>query len=763
PNFDYDPKKDEIQAVSRQNFIEACAVLTVEDEKAFERVWRKLGLSIDWRQTYATIDDHSRWVSQYSFLDLINKGQAYSSVSPTTWDTDFKSAIAQAEIEDRERPGAYHDLEFAVEGGGSFVISTTRPEMLPACIAVVAHPDDERYKDLFGKKAITPLFHAPVPICPAEHADPEKGTGILMICTFGDINDVDWWKQSGLPLRQVLGLDGKFCPVNFGQGAFTSLNAEAANASYQELEGLFVKQAQKKIVEMLAAPDSKVDGSGPALVKEPQPVTHPVKFFEKGDRPLEFIPTRQWFIRVLKHKDELVAEGNKINWYPEYMKTRYQHWVEGLNQDWCISRQRFFGVPFPVWYPIDDKGVVQYEQAIYAPLEALPVDPLNDVPAGYTADQRDQPGGFAGDPDVMDTWATSALTPQICSYWGKDEARHAKLFPSDIRPQGHDIIRTWAFVTIVKAWMHHQEIPWKNILLSGWILDPDRKKMSKSKGNVVTPEHILTQYSADAVRYWAARAKLGVDTAYDESLFRIGAKLTTKLFNASKFVCQQLTSAGICPTAIDVQKISEPLDCALVEKLRHLIAEASKSFERFDYSNALLMTEDAFWNFCDHYLELVKVRSYSEEDSAGKQSALHTLGWSLKTFLRLMAPFVPYVTEEIWSCSFSADKDQHIHTTAWPKTSEVDGVPKPEDATAYDLAVDTISKIRAAKTEAQKSLKWEVAQLIVKANPDQTTAIKPVLSDILRAGNVKEGGVELQASENGFSVSVTLSENWEAA
>lgn len=737
------------EIISRQNFIEACALLTVEDEKAFEALWKNLGLSIDWTQTYATIDPHCRKISQLSFLDLIEKGHAYNVDAPTVWDVDFKSAVAQAEIEDREIPGAFHDLTFQVEGGETFTVATTRPELLPACIAVVAHPDDKRYQSFFGKTAITPLFHAPVPIMAAEHADPEKGSGILMVCTFGDNMDVEWWKSSKLPLKQIIGLDGRMLPVEYGSGSFVSKDPQKAKDAYGQLAGLTVKQAQKKIVELLGV--------------TPKPIMHPVKFFEKGDRPLEFIPTRQWFIRTMQHKDALIEQGKKVQWHPSHMFHRYEHWVLGLNQDWCISRQRFFGVPFPVWYPISQSGLVEYDKPIYAKKEHLPVDPITDIPAGYTEAQRDKPGGFTADQDVMDTWATSSLTPQIASAWGLDTNRHKKLFPMDIRPQAHEIIRTWAFSTIVKAWMHEGEIPWKHAIISGWILDPDRKKMSKSKGNVIVPTKLLEEYSADAVRYWAAKARLGADTAFDEGIFKIGRKLTTKLFNASKFVLMQFDRIGASVTTYGVDAITVPLDKALIQRLKKVIEEATTSFERFDYAQALQLTEDAFWLYCDHYVELVKARTYEDQGSAGRDSGYATLAWSLKTFLRLFAPFLPYITEEIWSWGFATSgKDASVHTTAWPTTKEISVVKEDIPERSLEAAIDVLGQIRGSKTEHKRSLKWGVTKAVASGPKELHAALEAVKEDVLRAGNITAQGLTIQeaASPHGqlFTVAVTLAE-----
>ncbi len=743
PHLPYDPtwkpekrKKGPVQEVSRRNFIEACATVTHEDERAFEDLWRSLGLSIDWELQYATIDDHCRKTSQASFLEMSEKGFAYSTEAPTMWDVDFQTAVAQAEVVDQNRPGHFHDIRFAVDGGGDFVITTTRPELLAACIAVVAHPEDERYQPLFGKFAITPLFKARVPILAAEHADPEKGSGILMVCTFGDSADVEFWKQSSLPIKQIIGRSGVLLPVEFGKGEFNSQAPELAQANYDQLVGLGVSKAKTKIVELLGA-DRLEDGTCP-LVSEPRPIEHPVKFYEKGDRPLEFVSTRQWFVRLLEHREALRAQGAKISWHPAHMETRYQHWVDGLNQDWCISRQRYFGVPFPVWYPLDAQGEALYDQPIFAGKDELPVDPMSSVPSGYSEAQRGKPQGFMGDPDVMDTWATSSLTPQIISHWATDADRHQKLFPMDIRPQSHEIIRTWAFYTIVKAWIHSNEIPWRHVVISGWILDPDRKKMSKSVGNVITPHHLLEEYSADGVRYWAARARLGADTAFDEGVLKVGKRLCTKLFNASRFVISQLERVDTDFTQLSAAQVTTDVDRDLFVRLKKMVAEAERAFEKFDYSAALEATEKEFWAFCNDYLELVKRRSYGESDTEDRRSALATLGLSLKMFLRLFAPFLPFITEEIWSWRFSegAGLKGSIHMAPWPTLEEYSEVSDPGVPGCYNAGVEVLIKIRSAKTEGKRSLRWPIEKLTIAGEETSLAALKVAIEDVLEAGNV---------------------------
>ncbi|HTO53734.1 MAG TPA: valine--tRNA ligase [Myxococcota bacterium] len=748
------PRRDKpadapLEDVSPKNFIEACKLVMTEDEAVFEALWRRLGLSYDWSQLYRTIAEQPQRIAQLSFLDLVAKGEAYSRYAPTMWDVDDQTAVAQAEVEDREQPGAFHDLRFAVAGGGELTIATTRPELLGACVAVVAHPDDARYQKLFGKTAVTPLFRAPVPILPSAHADPEKGTGILMVCTFGDQADVEFWRSQGLPLRQLIGPEGRMRKLVYGESPFASEDPARANAAWSELEGKTVKQARARIVELLRA-----DG---VLAGEPRPLTHAVKFYERGSRPLEFLPTRQWFVRLLVHREALSAQGQKIAWHPPHMRARYENWVQGLNQDWCISRQRFSGVPFPVWYRLSAEREADYEHPIFAAPETLPVDPRLSPPPGFSESQRGQPGGFAGDPDVMDTWATSSMTPQIMSHWTLDPARHRKLFPMDMRPQAHEIIRTWLFYTVVKAWLHEREVPWKHAVISGWILDPDRKKMSKSKGNVTTPAHLLDQHSADGVRYWAARARLGVDTTFDEQVMKLGRRLATKLVNAGRFVVQQLERAG---ESLSESMITHPLDTAFAKRLRDVVTRATESFDAFEYAAALQASEEAFWDFCDNYLEIVKVRAYADAPSAERRSALATLDLGLRTFLRLLAPAMPFVTEEIWSWRYGT---RSIHASPWPVAAEFEAAARARSDAAYLAACEISTRIRGAKTSAKKSLRWPVARLEIRGAEPDLAALRAVLADVLAAGVVDTAVCRLSPgtpTEGAlFATEVTLAES----
>ena len=724
--------KNQQLVISRQNFIEMCHVVTELDEVAFKDTFMRMGYSIDWGDEYATIDDKSRRIAQRSFLDLHQKGHVYQLEAPTMWDVDFQTAVAQAEVEDREKGGAYHDIEFGVFEDDapvkSFVVSTTRPELLAACVGVTAHPDDERFKGLFGMHAVTPGFFAKVPIFPSEEADPEKGTGILMVCTFGDQTDVAWWREEGLELRQVLGRNGRILDRAFGgEDGWQSLNPAKANANYQQMVGKRVPSARAIAVELMRDPENSATGNGAPLQGEPQQIQHPVRYYEKGDSPLEYLTTRQWFVRLLDKKEQMLEMGRRITWHPEFMRKRYENWTENLNVDWCISRQRYFGVSIPVWYPLDDQGERIYDDVIVAPEAMLPVDPETMAPPGYSEDRRGVPGGFAGEADVFDTWFTSSLSPQRVARWGEEDDQMDSLFPMDIRPQAHDIIRTWAFYTIAKAMLHQESVPWHNIILSGWVLDPDRKKMSKSKGNVVTPIDTLDRFGADAVRYWSASFRLGSDAAHDESIFKIGGKLVTKLYNAGKFVLAQTAEDG---------PITNELDRAFVAELKEVVRRATQAFENFEFSIALQETEKFFWGaFTDNYIELLKRRSRAEDDPAGRASAVAALRLGLNVVLRLFAPIVPTIADEVWSWVFAGETGHaSIHQAPWPTIEEFDSIALPEIAGSFQAACDAISAIRKAKSESGVSLNRELLSLVLEADETGESDLRLVADDVAAAG-----------------------------
>jgi len=735
PPFRGDPPKDhQAVSISRPNFIELCEELTHQDEKVFEDLFRRLGLSVDWAYLYATIDERSRRVSQRAFLRNLARGEAYTQEAPTLWDVDFKTAVAQAELEDRERPGAYHQIRFArTDGAGDVIIDTTRPVLIAACVALVAHPDDERYQPLFGTSVRTPLYGVEVPIVAHPLAQPDKGTGIAMICTFGDTTDVTWWRELNLPTRAIIGRDGRIVatPPN-------GLDSPDGLSAFAQIAGLYVNQAQNKVVDMLRE-------SG-AMIGDPRPITHPVKFFEKGDRPLEIVTSRQWYIRNGGRGDdlrrELLARGESLTWHPDHMHHRYTNWVEGLNGDWLISRQRYFGVPIPVWYPVDAHGETDYDHPIVPDESLLPIDPSTDVPPGYSADRRDLPNGFTGDPDVMDTWATSSLSPQIAGQWEEDADLFARLFPMDLRPQAHDIIRTWLFSTVVRAHFEHDSLPWTNAALSGWILDPDRKKMSKSKGNVVTPLDLFDKFGSDAVRYWAASARPGIDTAFSEEQMKVGRKLATKLLNASKFVL----GFGEPPTDATP---SSALDLAMLARVAHTVDEATRAFDDYDYARALERTEATFWWFCDDYVELVKGRAYGVHGDDGAASAQVSLRLALSALQRLLAPFIPFATESVWRWWQSGS----VHTASWPSAAEFS---TSGDDAILDPVGEVLAQIRRSKTEAKTSQKTPVSLASVRASSAHCAAIESARAEITDAGSVESWEMNTDDSLSTPSVTVQL-------
>jgi valyl-tRNA synthetase len=725
PSFEPPPEPSEKEpvSISRPNFVELCLRLTESDEQAFEDLWRTLGLSVDWSMTYTTIGPLAQRVSQRSFLGLLERGAAYQLEAPTLWDVDFQTAVAQAELEDRERPGAMHRVRFGVKGphssGGEALIETTRPELIPACVALLAHPDDERHAALVGGEAITPLFGTSVPVLSHPLVERDKGTGLVMVCTFGDLTDVTWWRELSLPVRSVLAPDGRLAEVAWGMPGWESADLDRARESYAELSGRSINQARRRIVELLAE-------SGD-LIGEPVPVNRAVKFYEKGDRPVEIVTSRQWFIKTIEHQDELIVAGRRLEWHPPYMRARFEDWVNGLNGDWCISRQRFFGVPFPVWYPLDEQGKVIHSRPIPAKEQQLPVDPSTDVPEGYSAEQRGQPGGFGGDPDVMDTWATSSLTPQIAGQAGEDPELFAKVFPMDVRPQAHDIIRTWLFTTVLRSQLDQGELPWRNAAISGWVLDPDRKKMSKSKGNVVTPMHLLEEHGADAVRYWAASGRPGTDTAFETQQMKVGRKLAVKLLNASKFALSDLPAPG--------EVLTHPLDRAMIARLARVAGEATESFQEYDYARALQQTEELFWWYCDYYLELVKGRRYSSEPDVAASVSL-ALRLSLSVFQRLLAPFLPFVCEEVWSWW----QEGSIHRAAWPDSEQLlaeAGSDHVRESLALEVTADVLREVRKAKSQAKRPMRAPVGRAVVRDSAERLAALELGCDDLVEAGAIE--------------------------
>ncbi|MEO6532486.1 MAG: valine--tRNA ligase [Pseudolysinimonas sp.] len=699
--------------ISRRNFIELCEKLTAEDEKQFEALWRDLGLSVDWSLTYRTIGHEAQLAAQRAFLRNLARGEAYQADAPTLWDVTFRTAVAQAELEDKDQPAAYHRVSFhratpGPDGATTVEIETTRPELLPACVALVAHPDDERYQALFGTTVTTPLFGVEVPVLAHHLAQKDKGSGIAMVCTFGDVTDVVWWRELDLPTRAIIGKDGRI----LDEAPAADLFSDTGRAAYAELVGKTVFSAKAKVVELL-----KESGE---LTGDPKPITHPVKFYEKGDKPLEIVSTRQWYIangaRDEALRDRLLEAGKQISFHPDFMRVRYENWVGGLTGDWLISRQRFFGVPLPIWYPIDADGEVLREQPIVPGEHLLPVDPASTAAPGYEESQRGQANGFVGELDIMDTWATSSLTPQIAGGWETDPELFELVFPYSLRSQGQDIIRTWLFSTVLRAELEHHSIPWTDAGISGFIVDPDRKKMSKSKGNVVTPAAMLDEHGSDAVRYWAASSRLGTDASFDPQnpkQMKIGRRLAIKVLNAAKFVYS-------FPEPPSGATIAAPLDLDMLAELDAVVGIATTAYEEYDHARALEVTEQFFWTFCDDYLELVKERAY-----AGDGSATRALREAIDVLLRLLAPVLPFATEEVWRWTH----DGSIHRAAWPES-------RGSAATRGLLPAVSAALIgiRRAKTDAKASQKTDV----VSATLSGPALLAEAADDLKAVGRIAE-------------------------
>ncbi len=707
---------DERKLISRANFLELCDALTEEDEKGFEDVFRAVGLSVDWTLKYATIDERSRRVAQRGFLRNHQRGEAYLTEAPTLWDIDFQTAVAQAELEDRTTKSAYHRLRFGQADGPGIEIETTRPELLAACVALVAHPDDPRYAPLFDTTVTTPVFGVEVPVVGHRLADPEKGSGIAMVCTFGDTVDIVWWRELDLPTRSIIGRDGRLSRDT------PAWLPPAGAAAWADLAGATVNAARRTMVDLL--------GAAGATIGEPRPIEHEVRFFEKGDRPLEIVTSRQWYIRNGARDEALRARlleaGRELEWHPPSMRIRFEHWVEGLNSDWLISRQRYFGVPFPIWYPVGADGSPDLDRPILATEDSLPVDPQSDAPPGYDESQRGQPGGFVGDPDIMDTWATSSLTPQIACRWEDDPDFFERTFPMDLRPQGPEIIRTWLFSTLLRSLLEEGARPWDHISINGWILDPDRKKMSKSKGNIVTPGQLVDDHGADGVRYWSCSSAPGVDTAADAGQMKVGRRLALKLLNVTRFVL----GLGITEAEAQVGAPTAALDRALLAGLGQVVDEATASFDGYAHHRCLEQSEVFFWTFCDDYVELVKSRAYGDEP--GAESARATLALALDALLRLFAPFLPFASEEAWSWWHESS----VHRAAWPSADELGDATAQGDPLVLEMASEVLGRVRKEKSLNQLSMRAPVERVTVVDTAERVAALRLAADDVATAGVV---------------------------
>lgn len=729
--------------MSRDEFIALCREVIPTYENEFRDLFSRVALSVDWSREYQTISDESRTVSQLSFLDLYRKGLLERRMEPTLWDPADRTALAQAEVEDVERTGVLNTVAFELEGGGEILIATTRPELLGGCGAVMIHPEHPRAGELVGRTAITPLYGVPVHVVADDKVDPEKGTGMVMCCTFGDVTDIYWWRTHKLPLRMVIDRSGRMVErLPIGSDTWPSRDAASAQEVVEALKGLKIEAARAAVLERLKA-------SGALRAQTPTNQVVPVA--ERSRAPLEILVTPQWAIKTLDYKEQILAKGREITWRPDYMLHRFVAWVEALKWDWTISRQRHFGVPLPVWY---SKRPGEEGKVIVPEPDQLPVDPTRDLPRGYSA------GEVEPETDVMDTWATSSVSPQLVTRTitptlGLDPEAHKRLFPMALRPQSHEIIRTWAFYTIVKA-LHHQDVvPWRNISLSGWCLASDGSKMSKSKGSVIDPIKLLDEYGSDAVRYWTGTSRLGNDTVVSPNTLKQGKRLVTKLWNAVRLAHGALELSPITPTtpAGDVASgaVSHPLDRWLLGALATTVAKATEAFEAYEYAAALREIEDFFWRvYCDNYLELVKTRTRFEgEPTAAERSAQLTLYHATDGLLRLFAPFLPFVCETLHDIMTGQGEGETptIHARgAWPKAA--DQATPALDGAVGEMALEFVDAVRKTKSGLQVSLRAPVERLVaapVEGGPGAAEIeglLAPILADLMAVSSAAEIVVE---------------------
>ena len=715
-------KEKKVRSVdmSRDKFVNLCLETLKDIRPKFIRDWKRIGMSCDFSVFYSTIDEHCRRISQKSFIDLYKTGREYRIEAPAIFCPNCRTAISQVECEDKEFSSHFNDIVFMV-GDQELIIATTRPELLSSCVAIFYHPDDKRYQKLKGKKAKVPLFDYEVPILPDKRADPEKGTGIVMCCTFGDMTDMEWQKAHKLPIRMSIGLDGKMTEI---AGKF---------------KGMSIKEARKQIIGDLK------DNN---LLKSQKEISHDVNVHERCGVEVEFVHSKQWFIKYLDLKDEMLKWGSKLNWYPKHMKHRYDNWVRGLQWDWCISRQIHFGIPFPVWY------CKECDEVILADEKKLPVYPLVDKPS-ITKCPKCGCKEFIPEKDVLNTWATSSLTPILAADLFKGQPVHEKLFPMDLRPQAHDIITFWLFNTVVKSQLHYKKNPWKDVVISGHSLDPHGRKMSKSKGNTIHPQELIEKYSADALRFWAAGSKLGEDLPFQEKDLVTGIKFSTKLWNASKFVVMHLKDfkAGKKPKL-------EMIDKWIISKLNHIIKHATDSFNKHEYSRTKAEVENFFWHdLCDNYLEISKDRLYNP-DVHGKEAryaSQYTLYHVLLGCIKMMAPIMPYITEAVYHLYFyKAEGKKSVHNSSWPVYDKKLVDDKAEKA--GELAVEIISAVRKHKSSNALSLKTEVKKLTIECKKEDAASIKLVESAIkgtTKAAIIEFGKADIHVAE-GLKVKIEL-------
>jgi valyl-tRNA synthetase len=684
----------------RHEFIKLCLDFLKEARPRYIQDWKNIGISCDWNLIYSTIDDHCLRIAQWSFLDLYKKGRVYRKNAPAMWCPECKTGVAQVEIKDKEIDSTFNDIIFKV-GKEDLVIATTRPELLPACVAVFYHPSDKRYQKYEGKKATVPLFNFEVPIMEDIRADPEKGTGIVMCCTFGDQTDMEWQKAHNLPIKIALSETGEMTEIT------------------GKYKGLKIKEARKAIIK-----DLKESG----LLKNQKPIKHMVNVHERCSTEIEFIESEQWFVRYLDLKQDLLKWGAEIRWHPDYMKHRYDNWVNGLQWDWLISNQRYFGVPFPIWY------CTKCKEPILAKEEDLPVDPEKDIPP-IAKCPKCKGNTFIPENDVLNTWFTSSMTPQIAVQLIKNKKMQEKLFPMDLRPQAHDIITFWLFNTVVKSQLHYKKTPWKNAAISGFVT-LEGEKMSKSKGNIVRPQEVIEKYGADATRYWAASSRLGEDFDFQEKDVISGKKFVTKILNAANFIFTNFEYPKKIPELLETDRL-------FLSQLNKSIERATEAFEEYQYSKAKSEADSFFWKtFADNYLEIVKNRVY-QGSTQEKASAKYTLYQSFFAILKMMAPITPFITEELYDKYFKKQENKKsVHQESWPEPLALET--KKNDEETWNKLIELITLVRQEKSIAKKSMKAEIKLSLPKEN---LLMLKDMLSDfkaVTCAKEIKEGKFKVE-------------------
>ena len=695
------------RAMDQTAFSEACLDVARNYRQEYEAVWRRLGLSVDWQHTYSTIGREAVRLSQHSFIDLWHKDLVYRSKAPAIWCPECRTAVAQAELNELERDSQYVVLDFPLDNGAGVQIATTRPELLSACVAIFVHPQDERFRAVVGQRATVPGAGHTVPILEDVAADPTKGTGAVMCCTFGDSADVEWWRGHDLPTVEILDRDGR-------------LTEEAG-----DLGGLPVAQARHRAIERLTQQ---------GLILRKEPTTQTVRVHERCDTAVEYLVAHQWFVKVLEHKQELLEIGERINWHPHHARTLYTQWIENLRWDWCISRQRHFGVRFPLWH-CDACGEIRV-----ADQRRLPLNPAEEAPEGTCGCGSTS---YRPETDVMDTWATSSLTPQIAGRWLEDEALHKEVFPMTVRPQSHEIIRTWTFYTVVKSWYHFGEIPWTDIAISGWGLAPEGSgKISKSRGGgPATPDEMMDRYSADAVRYWAACTGFGRDSVINEEKIQAGHRLAVKLWNVARFAQTFMGESGPPPAATPPLSVA---DRWILSREQRVIQAATEALDGYEYSQTKAEVEAFFWrDLADNYLEMAKRRLYDGE-SPEHEGALFALHHVLATTLKLLAPFVPHVTDAVYQEGFAQQEGMgSIHQAPWPT---VDGslVDDGSERIGSEL-VAVATAVRRYKTESGLRLGAELGCVYLATEDARLReSLEPAEADI--ASITRATTLEIQTS-----------------